>query len=136
MKLIFGGCFLDELAEDGEVVPPRPQGVPQPTWKDLKEQKSKPDAFASTSTNSPQPSKQSKSGEKKRLHWEENLCEKIKLEDGRTVTSYDDLWGQILPQGLGPRILECFQVGEETVITDIRPEPALLQARPKTKAMS
>lgn len=58
--------FFDDLVEDGEVTPARPQGV-------LKGPAQRSDKEASTSINAPHSSTQVKFNVKKRAHQEEKL---------------------------------------------------------------
>lgn len=68
VQLTFKNTYFDELAEEGEVGPSKPQNVPLLAWEDLEGQEPRPDNSASTSTSHPRPSKQQNPDNKKRLH--------------------------------------------------------------------
>lgn len=46
-------AYFDELTEEGEVAPARPQGIPSPAWEDLEGQEPRPDNSGFTFTRHP-----------------------------------------------------------------------------------
>lgn len=75
-------AYFDELVEDGEVTPSKPQGTPMPDWEDLDEGKTRIDNFAFTSTGLPRKGK-SKPGNKGSRQ-DSDCPRKVQLTNRRT----------------------------------------------------
>lgn len=85
-------AYFNELAEDDEVTPTRPRGVPLQMWEDLEYQKPLSNNSAHTSMGQTGPTKHNKSSNNKTRRGHD-LPKKVRLADGSTTYLFVMFWG-------------------------------------------